>query len=378
MKNEIKINKLILCYIPIYNCNFRCEYCIVSQTDDWTGKETYFKYPVEHIIKALSKERLGGTCYINLTAQGETLLYEDIVPLISGLLDEGHFIEIVTNGLIKKRIDEILGLPESYRDRIFFKISYHYEQIKKKGVNSLFWDNVKCIKESKCSFTLELMPYDELDSYIEDIKEQCIKNLGAYCHLTVGRNDKDISKGLLTKKTREDYEKTWRVFDSDMFDLKMRLYGVKRREFCYAGAWSLLVDISNGEASQCYGRMNTQNIFKDLDKPIKCRPVGCSCRQPFCFNGHAHIAWGIIPNLDAPMYYTIRNRQCVDGTNWVKNDCSKLFVQKLRDNNNEYSLIEKCLNTITNPFFLFIKLFHDINGTKRKIRKFYRIVFHKY
>ena len=40
--------------------------------------------------------------------------------------------------------------------------------------------------------------------------------------------------------------------------------------------------------------------------------------QPFCFNGHAHIAWGMIPEYNSPSYYNVRNRVCDDGTNWVK------------------------------------------------------------
>ena len=92
--------------------------------------------------------------------------------------------------------------------------------------------------------------------------------------------------------SKDEYVNTWSVLKSDMFKLKMDLFGKKRKEFCYAGAWSLLVDLSSGEASQCYGRMNTQNIFKNLNKPIQFRPVGYSCMQPFCFNGHAHILLG--------------------------------------------------------------------------------------
>ena len=108
----VKINKLILCFIPTNLCNLRCDYCLVTQTKEWERNDIEFSYPVEHIIKALSKERLGGTCYINLTAQGETLLYKDIVSLTRGLLEEGHAVEIITNATVSKRIDEILAFPD--------------------------------------------------------------------------------------------------------------------------------------------------------------------------------------------------------------------------------------------------------------------------
>lgn len=373
-----KINKLILLFIPSNICNLKCEYCFVSQVHDWERKDIGFKYSVEHIIKALSQKRLGGECFINLTSQGETLLYKDIVKLTYGLLEEGHSVEIITNCLISNRLNELLSLPESLLKNLFFKCSYHYNQIKNKTLEKIYWDNINKIKNSPCSFTVELMPHDEIIDEIPKICESCKKNVGALCHATVGRDDTDINKGLLTSLPKEEYTKTWSVLKSPMFDLKMDLYGQKRKEFCYAGAWSLLVDISSGEASQCYGRPNTQNIFKNLKKPIKFRPVGHSCKQPFCFNGHAHIAWGIIPEYKSPTYFEVRNRKCSDGTNWVKGGCEELFKQKLIDNNKEYTKKQKVYNTITNPFYLFRSLFHDINGTIRKTKKYVRIKMHKF
>ena len=374
-----KMNKLILCYIPTNLCNLKCEYCLVSQVDGWhERKDIEFKYPIEHMIKAFSKERLGGECFINLTAQGETLLYKDIVALTKGLLEEGHSVEIITNATVTKRLDEILSFPEELLTNLFFKCSYHYEQIKDKKIEGIYWSNVKKIKESPFSFTIELMPYDKIASSIPDLCERCKKNAGAVCHATVGRDDATNGKNLLTKMSKDEYVNTWSVLKSDMFKLKMDLFGKKRKEFCYAGAWSLLVDLSSGEASQCYGRMNTQNIFKNLNKPIQFRPVGYSCMQPFCFNGHAHIAWGMIPEYNSPSYYNVRNRVCDDGTNWVKGGCEKLFKQKLYDNNRQYNRFEKFINTITNPFFLFVKLFHDIPGVKRKARKLYKLLTGKF
>ena len=376
---DIKMNKLILCYIPTNLCNMKCEYCFVSEVDAWHDRPNIeFKYPVSHMVKALSRKRLGGTCYVNLTAQGETLLYKDIVPLTRGLLESGHFVEIVTNCTISKRIDEILEFPDRLLKRLFFKCSYHYNQVKNNPMEAVYWKNVKKIKESPCSFTVELMPHDEIVEEINTICDHCKTNVGALCHLTVGRRDSKLDKSILTNMSRKDYVKTWSVFNSQMFKLKMKLFGVKRKEFCYAGKWSLLIDMSTGEASQCYGRPNTQNIFKNINKPIKFRPVGHSCLMPFCFNGHAHVAWGIIPELKSPYYFEVRNRTCEDGTNWVKNDCYDLFHQKLVDNNEEYTKTKKILHTISNPFSIFFSLFHDLPGMKRKIKKLYKLLAGKY
>lgn len=373
-----KIHKLILCFIPTNRCNLNCSYCIVTQTNEWEREDIKFKYSVEHIIKAFSKERLGGCCYINLTAQGETLLFKDIVQLTRGLLEEGHYVEIITNGTVTKKLNEILEIPEELLSHLFFKISYHYEQIKKLKIEDVYWRNVKKIKDSPCSFTIELMPYDDIANDIDSLTKQCRENVGAVCHATVGRNDKQNSKGLLTEMAKEDYVDTWSVLQSTMFNLKMKLYGVRRKEFCYAGKWSLLVDISSGEASQCYGRMNTQNIFKDLTEKIQFMPVGYTCTQAFCFNGHAHVAWGIIPELEAPSYFEVRNRKCEDGTNWVKKECEEYFKQKLYDNNHSFSKINKFVYSIYVPFYLIKALFHDISGVKRKVKKFYKVVTGKF
>ena len=369
-----KMNKLILCFIPTNQCNLKCQYCVVSQTNEWSRDDIQFKYPAEHIVSALSKNRLGGQCYINLTAQGETLLYKDIIKLTRGLLEQGHFVEIVTNGTISKRIDELLEFPDEMLKRLFLKISYLYEQLKTKHMETNYWNNVRKIKNSACSFTIELVPHDEIANQTELICEDCISNIGAVCHATVGRNDKKNSKELLTNMSKPDYVSVWSQLNSKMFELKMKLFGVKRKEFCYAGKWSLLIDISSGEAAQCYGRMNTQNIFEDLSKPIRFRPVGYSCTQAFCFNGHAHIAWGIIPKIKSPTYYEVRNRQCVDGDNWVVNDCEELFKHKFIDANKEFTKQQKIGHVLSDPFFLFISLFHDIPGLKRKAKKFYKIV----
>lgn len=60
------------------------------------------------------------------------MLYKDIVALTKGLLEEGHSVEIITNATVTKRLDEILSFPEELLTNLFFKCSYHYEQIKDK------------------------------------------------------------------------------------------------------------------------------------------------------------------------------------------------------------------------------------------------------
>ena len=104
-----KIKRLILAVIPNQKCNLKCDYCYISQLANWEdcGK---MKYKPKYIAQCLSKDRLGGTALINLTGNGETMLQEGIVEIIRYLLEEGHYVEVVTHGTIKKRMEEIANL----------------------------------------------------------------------------------------------------------------------------------------------------------------------------------------------------------------------------------------------------------------------------
>lgn len=67
----------------------------------------------------------------------------------------------------------------------------------------------------------------------------------------------------------------------------MDIFQKKIDDFCYAGAWTLYVDLETGAAKPCYGQLSNQNIFKNPEQPIIFNPVGKHCRQPYCYNGHA-------------------------------------------------------------------------------------------
>ena len=123
-----------------------------------------------------------------------------------------------------------------------------------------FFENVKAIQTSGASFTLELMAYDGIEDEIEDIKKICLENVGAICQSTIGRNEhKDA--GLLSKHSVNDFTKIWKSLDSPMMKFKLEMLGKKRKEFCYAGAWSLFVNLYTGEAQPCYWQPYNQNIF---------------------------------------------------------------------------------------------------------------------
>lgn len=368
----MKPKRMIFGRIPNNACNLKCDYCYISQLPDWVKENFSFKYDVEYVAKCLSPERLGGVCLINLTGEGETMLQKDLVRLCSLLLAEGHFLEIVTNLTVTKVVDEFLALPDELLERVEFKVSFHYRELKKREMMQLFFENLKKVQQSACSFSLELMPYDELISDIEDIKSICIKEVGALCHVTVGRADYLPSRTVLTNLQREEYNNIWSQFGSEMFDLKMKLVDKKRKEFCYAGAWTINVNMYTGEALQCYSQPYRQNIFKNPDKPIRFIPVGKHCAEPFCFNGHAHVCLGCIPQLDAPSYLEIRNRIRNDGTEWFSEAGKEFYNSKLYETNEEYPQYKKLLTDVGWYFRALVFVFKYPNKVIRKVRIYYR------
>lgn len=337
-----KIKRYIDCYVPVTTCTLRCPYCYITLHRLFEGPLPKFKYSAEYVRKALSKERLGGTCLINFCAGGETLLAKEVIDYVKELLCEGHFCMIVTNGTLTKRFDEIAHFPPELTKHLFFKFSYHYIELKKKGLFDVFFSNIKKVRDAGCSFTLELTPSDDAIPFIDDMKQKAFDELGAWNHVTIARDEKDKDKlPILTNLSRQEYIKTWGVFDSALFDYKLKIFEEKRTEFCYAGDWSFYLNLLSGEMTQCYRSYVSQNIFKDINKPINFQAIGSNCMEHHCYNGHSYIVLGDIPKMESPTYAQLRNRVCNDGTEWLSEEMKQFMSTKLYESNKEYSSIKK-------------------------------------
>jgi len=364
-----KIKRLVLGLIPNQKCNLKCEYCYISQVEAW-NEPTTLRYSPDYIAKCLSVKRLGGVSLINLTGNGETMLQPDIVPLIEALLKEGHYVEVVTNGTVTKHINKVIEFPKNLLSRLFFKISFHYKELVRINKLEGFFQNVNNIHNAGASYTLELMAYDGIENDIEEIKKVCMEQVGAVCHTTIGRNDKRKDKALLSSHSNEEFRKIWATFESPMTKFKLDVLGVKRREFCYAGSWSLFVNMYTGESQPCYWQPYNQNIFKDPSKPIKFVPVGHTCTQPYCTNAHAHLCWGVIPELDTPKYSDMRNRVMSNGDEWLTKECKEFFNSKLIESNKPYTKTEKIVHSIFYPLRLFKWFLRDWKNNVRRIANY--------
>lgn len=363
----MEIKRLLVINVPIKNCNLKCKYCYISALDECEKGPAVFRYSPQHVGECLSKKRLGGCCIINLTGGGETLIPKEMPEYIYELLKQGHFLEVVTNGTLTNRFDEIMQFPRELLSHLEFKFSFHYAELKRLGWLKRYFNNVRKMRDCGCSFTIELMPYDELLNDMDDIIAICRKELGAICQITVGRNDLTEKKELLTAMSRREYEEAWAKFQSTMFDFKLDIFQKKIENFCYAGAWTLYIDLGTGAAKPCYGQLSNQNLFENPKKPIVFRPVGRHCRQPYCYNGHAFLTLGVVPELQTPTYAEIRNRVCADGSEWLSEEVKEAFSQKLADHNRVWSERKKAAYERKYCFFFLRDAIYDWKEIYQKV-----------
>lgn len=336
-----KLKRYIDCYISTETCNLRCHYCYITQQRKFNNKLVKFRYTPQEIRTALSKDRLGGACLLNMCAGGETLLVEDIIEVVKELLLEGHYVMVVTNGTLTKRFEEFAKFDRVLYKKLIFKFSFHYLELLRLNRLNTFFDNVKMMQEAGASFTIEITPSDELIPYIQEVKDVCMERLGTLCHVTIARDDRTKGIEVLSKYSFEEYKNIWGEFNSTLFDFKSTIFYQKRKEFCYAGDWSLYLNLSTGRLTQCYCGSEIDNIYDNPDKPLKLQAIGHHCSLAHCYNGHAFLTLGTIPELDTPSYAEVRDRANESGEHWLQPEMMHFMSQKLKDNNQAYSDSEK-------------------------------------
>lgn len=336
-----EIKKYIECYIETETCNLKCHYCYIAQQNKFSSQVIEFSHTPVEIREALSAPRLGGICLLNFCAGGETLLAESVLPVVKELAEEGHYITIVTNGTVKKRFQEVITWPDEIQEHVFFKFSFHYLELKRLNMLRTFFENVKMIADSMCSYTVELVADDEYVPYIDDIKAICLENLGVLCHVTIPRDDRTGGIELLSKYSMEEFYNIWSVFDSALFEYKYSIFKKKRTEFCYAGAWSYSLNLNSGDYRQCYWSDVLGNIYESGKTVLNEYPVGTHCELAHCYNGHAFLTLGDIPGLDTITYAETRNRLEGTANEWLKPKMKKALSCKLYESNREYDEHQK-------------------------------------
>lgn len=339
-----KIHKFIECLLPVTSCNLRCSYCYVIQENRRKMEIPKLDYRMDTMLKAMTKERFGGTCYFSICGAGETLAPDYTLELVNGLLKNGHYVNITTNGTLTKRFEELtVNFPAEYLTRLHIAFSFHYLELKRLNILDKFFENIRKVKEAGCSFVVQVNLCDEYMPYIDEIMQLCKKHTGAYPQAAVTRKEEsypDVKVTLGTEGTESAYVEAGRKFGSPLFEFTCRNFLVKRREFCYAGDWAYVLNLKTGLLKRCYCSCVVQNIFKDINKPVFKMAVGKHCNSRYCSNSSHFMALGVIPEIAAPSYYMLRNR----GGKWYQERMRFFLDGKLSETNRPYPAWKKAVS----------------------------------
>lgn len=347
-----KIKRFFECYVDITVCNLRCEYCYVIQHHRNYQKIDAFRYSPEHMVKALTQKRLGGVCYFNICGGGETMMMPQLDELVSALLTEGHRVSITTNGTYTQGYEKLLKrLSPDLCKHLHFAFSLHYLELKRKGWLERFAENVHMVQKAGCSFLVQLNLYDGYTVVIDEIKEYSMSQFGAYPQIAATRlTEGKTTIELHTAKTKEDYWQTGKTFQSPLFDFTMQNFMQPRKEFCYAGDWSCLLDLTDGTMRKCYGDRKGVNIFEDIERPIPFEAFGSHCyrRNAYCTNSSHFLSLGTIPNIYENITYSqLRNRL---EARWEGEEMRVFLSQKLKNQNTQYPLWQRVYVDMKEPF----------------------------
>lgn len=270
-----------------------------------------FMYPVDHMIEAFKPERIGGISYITVIGGGETLIPEEVVPFVKGLLHQGHVVEVVTNNTLDARIDELLDTPKEDLERLIIKCSLHYLELKRLGKVDSYFGNIRKIVAAGASSYPFLVICQEYMEYLDEICDTCSKELGVMPQCTpcvIAETREDFLGGSAAatspRCTPEFVAEINKKFGSKLFKESVRFLDINPKEiFCYAGEWSFVVEMGTGIVLKCHNVKTEINFFQNIAEPICCDAVGCECGIASCSLQYGLFGFGLIPEVEnVPTY----------------------------------------------------------------------------
>lgn len=239
------IKKTITAYVPGNACNLRCSYCYV--TECFRKKHinyAYFNYPVEHMIKSFSPERIGGghgkeeLAHIVVIGGGETLIPSEVIPFVKGLLAQGHIVELVTNATLNDRIEELLDLSPKDLERLIVKCSLHWNELKRLNKLEDYFSNIKKILSAGASAYPFLTIGPEYMDSLEEIHDVCLHEIGALPHctpcITTDTKEAALSGGKYSTNpacTQAFIEKIESLFHSKVFEWSVKFLDIDVKKF---------------------------------------------------------------------------------------------------------------------------------------------------
>lgn len=325
-----QIKRFFECLIPVTVCNLECPYCYIIQENRRQMQTAQMPYSPEHIAEALRPERVGGICMISICGAGETMVQKELVPIVKALLQKGHYVNITTNGTLSRRYDELIQECGEMLSRVHVSFSMHYTELVKHGWLDLFFDNIQKVRNAGASILLQMNLCDDYVPYLDEIKAISEQKLGAYPQLALTRDETSVPFKIFTEGTTEAYLAHGAQFDSPLFDFTVKNFNVKRKEFCFAGDWSGVLNLQTGVLSKCYAEPGGVNIFDDVNAPIPFEAVGRHCQNHYCINSSHFMSLGVIPELDTPTYGQLRNRA---DAKWYTPQMAEFLNGKLKNGN---------------------------------------------
>lgn len=344
------IKRFIETFIPGTTCNLKCHYCYLAQNNVSTHQKADFHFSREQMRKAITKERLGGACYFNLCADGETLLEPRTVEFMRDALELGHYTAVVTNGTLSARFKEIALWPKQLRENIFFIFSFHYLELQRLNLLSVFFDNVRLMRDSGCSFTITIVQCEEYIQHYSDIKELFMKELQLMPQIAKYRDD--LSEGITIKTSRpvdEYFDIGIKEFHSALFQFEKETYQKNLRDhFCYAGDWQFYLNLCTGAMHACYSQPCFNNLFERPEEPLHFTAIGKHCRVPYCYNGSARLPFGLIPSYDFDYYWQYFDCVNSNGISSITDHMKSALSSKFYNLHKKYSPLKKLVINLKN------------------------------
>lgn len=309
-----KIKYTITVNVPGNICNLRCEYCYISQVIDENHQvSACFKYNVQDMISAFHPERLGGVASIVVIGAGETLIPKEVVPFVKGLLELGHYVEVVTNLTLENRIDELLDTSKENLSRLCVKGSLHWLELKRLGLLDIYFRNMKKVIDAGASTYPFFVACQEYEPYLEEIRDIFVEKFGEkglpQCSPCLLFDDKrdffKYGKLRTTPECDEEFvKKMQELFHSEIFATCVRFLSVNPSEiFCYAGKWSFTVDMGTGMMGYCHNCISNNNFFQNQDEMPELDAIACSCGISNCALQYNFVGQGLIPEIDGVPTY---------------------------------------------------------------------------
>lgn len=297
--------KHFACALGKSACNIHCNYCYIDYRDKTDDINMKFSHSIPYMIKALSKDRLGGVAFFDMCSDGETLLKPGIIELVHGLLKEGHYVCLITNGTLTSILEKILDISIECRKRLLFHFSLHYLELKKKLLLNTYFNNVNMVKESGASVSMSLVGCDEYIPYIDEIKRIAIENVGAAPYITAVRAAESYKYNQFVlggEKTWEEYIDIWKGFPGKSLEMRTRTIG-KLCEKCYAGISSGFINLDSGYLVSCVPGIYLDNIYDDIKRKISFLKDSHECKWGYCSHNAFFMSGREIDGKKLPTWY---------------------------------------------------------------------------